>query len=455
MLILREATVNKLCDAADWFRPEIDRIIREELEDVSRYHRKQWEFAFLFRALEEYGLLDGQSSGISFGSGTELVLYAVARRVRHIWATDLYTSTSAWDIARTEDAMDLVRSRAPFAFPEGAISAKNMDMRKIEFPDESFDFGYSSCAIEHIGQKDDFIDHLREVKRVLKPGGIYAFTTELNYSDRAVEHVGSFFFSRNLLEEIVRQSGMESDSDFDASLWENRINTPLPLSLHYGLNDGEGRFNEKLFGTLCHVQLSTANLALTSCIVVLRKSERSFVKWNFQHWDNTRKFVDQGLDLIRAMVEESELSLHPFAWMPNRRSLHYIGHADYSKSGPVDSSVGTLFHSPYVWLGRRPRLIRISLVLETRSNCLIRLKIHKSDAYTPWLVELHASLDVDGAENSIRREIDIHPDDECTYAVLAEVVLGDVMLKDVQILCLAAGGRRTRLDESEYEPSLR
>ena len=41
-----------------------------------------------------------------------------------------------------------------------------MDMRQIEFDDESFDFAYSSSAVEHIGGWDEFRQHLTDVRRV-------------------------------------------------------------------------------------------------------------------------------------------------------------------------------------------------------------------------------------------------------------------------------------------------
>ena len=41
--------LSKLCEAADWFDQEFDRIIRDELDEEPRFHRKQWEFAQIFR----------------------------------------------------------------------------------------------------------------------------------------------------------------------------------------------------------------------------------------------------------------------------------------------------------------------------------------------------------------------------------------------------------------------
>ena len=54
---------SKLCDAADWCDPLFDRVIRVELAEEPRFHRKQWEFAQILRTLEAHGLLNGTSHG--------------------------------------------------------------------------------------------------------------------------------------------------------------------------------------------------------------------------------------------------------------------------------------------------------------------------------------------------------------------------------------------------------
>jgi SAM-dependent methyltransferase len=431
--------VNKLCDAADWFRPEVDRIIRDDFEDVPRFHRKQWEFAVIYRELEQRGLLRDDCSGISFGSGTEHLLYSIARRVKHIWATDLYGATAAWDIVRTESALELIRSRAPFPYPEERISAKTMDMREIDFPDGTFDFAYSSCAIEHIGKRDDFIRHLREVSRVLKPGGVYAFTTELTYADRTVELEGNYYFSRSLLEDIIRGSGLDSDPEFDASLTDHRINTPLPVELSFGFNDGEGRFNEKLFGLLCHVQLAWANVAFTSCVVVLRKTGKAFEGWRYKGWDETRRFIGQGIDLMRAVTEESDLTLHPFAWMPDRKSQRYVGHAEYFRLNPDPATGNTLFHTAYVWLGAKPRLARVSLRLEACTDYRISLLVYRRSAAVPGSIEVEAEIEFEGTDLHVSSEFELSPRDDHTYAFLAVVTGGDMSLREAYVTCAAAG----------------
>ena len=50
---------------------------------------------------------------------------------------------------------------------------KTMDMEKLEFPDQSFDFVYSSLAIHYL---EDWTSALKEAYRVLKPGSNLIFS---------------------------------------------------------------------------------------------------------------------------------------------------------------------------------------------------------------------------------------------------------------------------------------
>lgn len=433
--------MNKLCDAADWACPDIERIVRDKLHEVPRFLRKQWEFATIYRELERRGLLHERSSGISFGSATEVMLYAVAREVSHVWATDLYGTDATWDIARTDDPTELVRSRAPFSYPEERLSAKSMDMREITFPDATFDFAYSSCAIEHIGERADFIRHLREVARVLKPGGVYAFTTEFAYAEQTVEVPGNFYLSRHLLEEIVGESGLYCDEQFDATLSLHRANTPLPVELMNGVADGDGHFTEQLFGLLSAMQLCCANVAFTSCLVVLEKARdgRQFNGWRYKGWEETRRFIDDGLDLMRGIVEGAELRLAPFTWLPHRRSRFFLGHEHFFERQPDLSSSDALFHTGYFWLGGTRRSIRVSLLSRGETPYKLRLKVHRAHGMTPWKAELETYVDVDGGGESLFRELPLEADENYVYAVLAELLEGTVRLLDVSVTCSPGG----------------
>lgn len=53
------------------------------------------------------------------------------------------------------------------------IEFHEMDMEKLDFPDESFDLAYSSLAIHYVS---DWTKPLKEAYRVLRPGGQYVFS---------------------------------------------------------------------------------------------------------------------------------------------------------------------------------------------------------------------------------------------------------------------------------------
>jgi len=66
--------LSKLCDAADWFDSEFQQVVKHELKEFPRFHRKQWEFAMIFLALRKLGYLNEESTGLSMGGGNERVV---------------------------------------------------------------------------------------------------------------------------------------------------------------------------------------------------------------------------------------------------------------------------------------------------------------------------------------------------------------------------------------------
>ena len=228
--------VQKLCDAVDFFDPRTDSIIRDRFRLQPRLDARLWEFSRAYDLLESTGALRPDARGISFGSGREVLLYAVANAVEHLTVTDIYEPDTSWREARADDPLAFVLAGAPFRIDPERLSVRSMDARVIDYPDESFDFAYSISAFEHFGDEADFVAHLAEVRRVLKPGGRYVLTTEVALEPRTLAVRGNYAFSIGHLLGLFREAGMTPCGDIDMRLTETGANEPrdVPGVLNVG-----------------------------------------------------------------------------------------------------------------------------------------------------------------------------------------------------------------------------
>lgn len=262
---MRIEHTQKLCDTYDWADPRVDEILRSRLRITPSFQRKQWEFALIYRALEENGALHPASRGIAFGAGRERLIYALAERVGHLLATDLYGGDAAWVGARMEAPKDALLDAAPFPVDPARLDAARLDMRTVEYDGPPVDFCYSSCAFEHIGTEDGhFLEHLRGAARVLKAGGVYVLTTELRYGPTLpVPH--SFFFSLDHLIDLAARSGLAMDPVFDARLRPHTLNAPNLDGKEFGL--AAARFWQPA------ITPWRQGIVFTSAVLVLRKGD--------------------------------------------------------------------------------------------------------------------------------------------------------------------------------------
>jgi SAM-dependent methyltransferase/uncharacterized protein YbaR (Trm112 family) len=80
------------------------------------------------------------------------------------------------------------------------------DARHLPFPDASFDVGFSYSVLQHFG-KEDALRALREIRRVLRPGG------------RALVQMANAFGPRNLYRQLVRLRFREPRGLFGVRYW--------------------------------------------------------------------------------------------------------------------------------------------------------------------------------------------------------------------------------------------
>jgi len=231
------AHLQKPCDALDWADPDFARILAEELQRPPAFQRKQWEWVMIYRALEAAGALRPDARGIVFGAGREPLIFALARRVGHLLVTDLYDEASPWATARSADPKGFLMEAAHLEVDPARLDVARMDMTAIDYAGPPLDFAYSACSFEHIGRgEEDFVAHLAQVRRILKPGGLYVLTTEMCWGPTApVPHC--FFFGIDDLLGIVARSGLSAAPVFDARLRQVPLNAPAADIGELGVNE--------------------------------------------------------------------------------------------------------------------------------------------------------------------------------------------------------------------------
>lgn len=214
--------LNKLCHIEDWQNNELKEII-SELQyansndyihrkgwDVEKYpvnnrkgaiYRKDWEWGLGVLAMKRFGKLTKESKAIGVGSATEEILFYLANRIDHVYATDLYDG-KGWKNLVPTDFPENPKKYSPYPYNENALTIMRMDATRLEFSDESFDIAFSFSSIEHLGGENHSgaLRGTREMERVLKPGGIAVVATEYMLNDK--EHI-EFFNRRTIYSDLI------------------------------------------------------------------------------------------------------------------------------------------------------------------------------------------------------------------------------------------------------------
>jgi SAM-dependent methyltransferase len=215
----RDVQLCELANPAKWENPEWLDVLRSlGLSDDRRsMHRKPYEFTQLIYGCRRLGALTDDSTVVSVGAGHELVLYWLANQARRVIATDMYEGV--WQDVQGREGDPAVIQKpadyAPFAYRRDHLLFMRMDGRHLAFRDGAFDIAYSLSSIEHFGGMAGATATLREMGRVLKPGGILALATE--YVLRGPPHEETF--QPEEFAELVAQPGLELVEPLDADVY--------------------------------------------------------------------------------------------------------------------------------------------------------------------------------------------------------------------------------------------
>lgn len=203
-----------------------------ELKMHPAMHRKLWELVFITQTVFELGKLKDGNRGLGFGVGAEPLSTYFASRGVEIMATDLdieAARTSGWvdsgQHAQTAETLFWpgIMEREEF---DRKVSFMNADMNAIPPGLKDFDFCWSACALEHIGDIDKGLFFIENSLATLKTGGVAVHTTEFNLSsdEDTLMEGGTVLFRKQDIRMLAR-------------MLKARGHTVLPLNFYEGATE--------------------------------------------------------------------------------------------------------------------------------------------------------------------------------------------------------------------------
>lgn len=227
-------------------------------------HRKIWEWAFIISALDYNNMLQNGKRGLGFAVGTEPLPSLFVAKGCEIMATDYWPEDENMWAKTGQNLQGNKEILNRYNLCEKEQFDKKLNVAKVnmkEIPKQFFDFDFcwSSCAIEHLGDielgKKFFFEHIK----VLKAGGISVHTIEFNSdsNEDTLESGETVLFRKRDINEIaigLEKLGCEVMCSFDFGMDSGDlfIDT-LPYYSHnskYHLHLNVGGYNCTSYGII-------------------------------------------------------------------------------------------------------------------------------------------------------------------------------------------------------------
>ena len=239
-------------------------------QDEGWYHRKVWEWTQCVYGLERLRALGRDKIVLGVGAGHEQVLYYLANRSAATIGTDLYSGDFSARAAKEADPEFLKDPAkfAPFVYDRQRLLALPADGCQLPFRSGSFHAVYSLSSIEHFGGHERASQAMREMSRILAPGGIACVATELVLEGGPHP---AYFTLEDLYRYVVQPAGMQ-------------LVEPLThLRPPQDLIDDPVKLPEEYLRTP-HIVLQEGGWKFTSICVFMRKRTRldACAEWSAQ-----------------------------------------------------------------------------------------------------------------------------------------------------------------------------
>ena len=269
--------LNKLCEIEDWQQPRLRALMCDLEPDLAaaypgypagREHRKSWEYAHLIAGLEQLEALHPQAMVLAVAAGNERPLYALSRRVRWVFAIDVYGTSVFSNHEARKDMLSDPDSFALLPHNRNRLVVQYMDARDLRFEDGTFDVAYCLSSIEHFGGIAGGQKALTEMQRVLKPGGVAVLTTEciVNGAAHLSEEHFELFTPITLRRLLAAARNLTLVEPISFSLSKSTLAT-RPIPMDKAVHDGT-----RCQADYPHLLLHHAGRLFTSIALFLRKS---------------------------------------------------------------------------------------------------------------------------------------------------------------------------------------
>jgi len=340
-----EGFPSRLVPASDWGAEWFTRLLLE-LRQPFLFHRKVWEWVVTAEALRRLGSLGPSKVGLGLGTGTEPLCYYFANRCGRISATDLFAESSRWREAQT--SLEAAYDKAEFHYRRDRLEFRNMDMRRLEFPDRSMDFVWSCSSVEHLPSRDDVLQVFAEIARVLRPNRHAVITTEFNLEPGHRYIPDLILFDEDLLRVIERETELRLVGPLDLGLSDHPYYTPFDVDYLQLLPDSSH---------LPHLVVRRGDLLFASVLLVFEKNP------SLPPFEIIRRLDPVLIKELAARADMFRRRLvHRFRPQPRFTLCGF-----YEASGPegpllrADHKLGILSYGPYVWLPSGPYCVRFDL----------------------------------------------------------------------------------------------
>ncbi len=267
----------------------------DAIKEPPRYHRKQWEFVYIAQALSERGFLKSGMKGLGFGVGREPLVAVFASLGCAITATDMQAEQAhqaGWTLTNqySKNLSDLnARGICTDDIFEKSVSFESVDMNHIPAHLLDYDFCWSACCFEHLGDIKKGLCFVKNSLDTIKSGGVSIHTTEFNLSSNldTVEKGSTVLFR-------------ESDIDMLISELTELGHSVEPFIIHKGSQPIDDFVDIPPYCGDLHLKCQIKQYVVTSIGLIIRKDGGVT--------SNALDFRNDSLDIFEAGKEPLRMS---------------------------------------------------------------------------------------------------------------------------------------------------